>query len=248
MRTVPMPIVVTTLALVLTAAARGTGEDLDRILAQHLEARGGLARLQAVQTLTIRRTVPTLGSTIEVVVYKKRPGLYRSEQSIAGRPPVVRILEGGTLWELRDGKATRLPDALATELAELEGDFDGMLVNHVAKGHRVVLVGRGTEGGVPVHRLEVTLRSGAVRQVLLDATTFLERKQIGQLTLPPDLRKVGATLLFTDYRDVGGLKFPFAIDDEREAMGQTYPIYVRAIDLDAPLDDALFRAPPGASP
>jgi hypothetical protein len=248
MRTLVIPIAATTLALLAVAPARGTNEDLDTILARYIEARGGLARIQAVQTITIRRTVPTLGSTLDVVVFKKRPGFYRSEQSVAGRPPVVRGLDGEGLWEARDGKVTRLPQALATELAELDGDFDGMLVNHRAKGHRVTLEGRGFEGGVAVYRLEVTLESGAVRTVLLDAESYLERKQIGQLTLPPDLRKVSATLLFSDYRDVGGLKFPFAIDDEREAMGQTYAIYVERIELDTPLDDSLFRPPAGSAP
>jgi hypothetical protein len=243
MRTAAIPAAVTALALLASLPLHGTGDELEQILARHLEARGGLQRLQAVQAMTITRTVPTLGSTLQVVVHKKRPGRYRSEQSVAGRPPVVRIFDGTHLWEVRDGKATRQPDALATELAELDADFDGMLVNSRAKGHRVTLAGRDVEGGLPVYRLEVTLRSGAVRHVLLDAATYLERKQVGQLTLPPDLRKVGATLLFGDYRDVGGLKFPFAIDDEREAMGQTYAIYVNSIELDPPLDDALFSVP-----
>jgi hypothetical protein len=248
MRSAALVLAVTTLALPSVAPARSTADDLDGILARHFEARGGLARIRAVQTMTIRRTVPTLGSTVEVVIFKKRPNWYRSEQSVAGRPAVMRGLDPDGLWEARDGKVTRLPQVLATELAELEGDFDGMLVDHREKGHHIALAGRGVEAGVEVHRLEVTLKSGAVRHVLLDAQTYLERKQIGQLTLAPDLRKVGATLLFSDYREVGGLKFPFAIDDEREAMGQTFPIYVDRIELDTPLDDALFVPPASPGP
>jgi hypothetical protein len=226
----------------VVASAQGPPENPDDLVARHIAARGGLSRIKAVRTIRMTRTVPTIGATLNVVIYKKRPGFYRSEQSAPGRPQVVRALDETGLWELQGGKVVRRPDAMATELRELDADIDGMLVDYRQKGHTVEYAGRGTEAGVAVHKLNVTLKSGAVRQVLLDAQTMLERKQIGQVTLPPD-RRVAVTVLFHDYRDVGGLKFPFAIDEDRDAMGQTFAFYVNEIELDVPLDDAMFRAP-----
>jgi hypothetical protein len=121
-----------------------------------------------------------------------------------------------------------------------------MLVDYRQKGHEVELVGRGVEAGVDSYELKVTLKSGAVRRVFLDAATFLERKQVGQVSLSPD-RKVAVEIRYGDYREVRGLHLPFAVDEERDAMGQTFAFYTDGIELDAPLDDALFRVPADAS-
>ena len=200
-----------------------------------------------MQTLKATRTIPTLGSTLSVVIYKKRPGLYRNEQSSPGRPPVVRGLDAEGLWEQQGDKVTRRPEAMAVEWRETDADFDGMLVDAPAKGHTIALVGRTSDAGVDVYHLKVTLKSGAVRDVLIDAKTMLERKHIGHVTLPPD-RKVATTWLFSDFRDVGGLQFPFAIDEDRDAMGQMFAIYVERIELDVPIDDAIFTPPAAPKP
>jgi hypothetical protein len=228
---------------VVVLGGQPAADTVESVLGRHLAARGGLERIRAVQTMKVVRTVATLGATLNIVIHKKRGGFYRSEQTAPGRPPVLRGLDAEGLWELVGGKVTRRPEAMAVELRELDGDIDGPLVDHTSKGHTITYEGRGREAGIEVHRLKVTLKSGATREVLLDAATMLERKHIGQVTLPPD-RKVAVTVLFHDYRDVSGLKFPFAIDEDRDAMGQTFAFYVERIDLDVPVDDAMFRVPP----
>jgi hypothetical protein len=53
-------------------------------------------------------------------------------------------------------------------------------------------------------------------------------------------------LSFGDYREVAGVKFPFAIDDERDGPGQTYAIYVQKIEPNVSIEDAVFDPPPAA--
>ena len=90
--------------------------------------------------------------------------------------------------------------------------------------------------------MTVTLKSGAVRHVYLDAATFLERKHVGTLTLPSG--KVPVVITFSDWRDVDGVKFPFAIDEERDSFPpQTFAIYTERIELNPPVDEALFAMP-----
>lgn len=232
--------------LSVLVSAQGPGENVDDLIARHLQARGGLEKIRAVTTMRATRTVPTIGATLNLVIYKKRPNLYRSEQSAAGRPPTARVLNGEGLWEVSGDKAAARPEAMAVELRELDGDIDGPLVDYRQKGHVVTWEGLGDEAGVKVHKLLVKLKSGAERRILLDAATLLERKHIGRVTLPPD-RVVATTILLHDYRQVGGLYFPFAIDEERDAMGQTFAFYVDKVELNVPVDDALFRTPQGAT-
>ena len=87
----------------------------------------------------------------------------------AGRPTVARGLDPAGAWESVNGKVTRRPADQELELRELDGDFDGFLVDYKAKGHAVEYVGREKAGGIDTYKLKVTLKSGAVRHVYLDA-------------------------------------------------------------------------------
>ena len=66
------------------------------------------------------------------------------------------------------------------------------------------------------------------------------------MTLPDG--KVPVILTFGDWRDVEGVKFPFAIDEERVSFPpQTFAIYTERIELNPAVDDAMFRMPGDSS-
>jgi hypothetical protein len=226
----------------VTLAVPAAAQTADELVARYIEARGGAGRLERVTSMRIVRTYGTFGANIPVTITKKRPGLYRSDQALPGRPAVSRGLNPAGAWEALDGKATARPAAQATELRELDGDFDGFLVDYKVKGHTVTTLGQVKTGGIDTYKLEVRLKSGAVRHVYLDASTFLERKQEGTITLPSG--PVPVVLTFADWRDVDGLKFPFAIDEERDSFPpQTFAIYTERIELNPPVDDEFFAMP-----
>ncbi len=226
----------------LVASTPASAQTADELIQKNLDARGGAARLAKVTTVRIVRTYGTFGGNIPVTITKKRTGLYRTDQAMPGRPTVIRGIDASGAWESIDGKVSRRPADQEAELRELDADFDGMLVDYKVKGHTVTLAGREKTGGVDAYKLTVTLKSGAVRHVYLDASTFLERKHVGTLTLPSG--KVPVVVTFADWRDVEGVKFPFAIDEERDSFPpQTFAIYTERVELNPPLDDAFFAMP-----
>ena len=233
---------VITFVSALVASAPASAQTADELIQKNLDARGGAARLATVTTVRIVRTYGTFGGNIPVTITKKRTGLYRTDQAMPGRPTVIRGIDASGAWESIDGKVARRPADQEAELRELDADFDGMLVDYKAKGHTVTLAGREKTGGVDTYKLTVTLKSGAVRHVYLDASTFLERKHVGTLTLPSG--KVPVVITFADWRDVEGVKFPFAIDEERDSFPpQTFAIYTERVELNPLLDDAFFAMP-----
>lgn len=214
----------------------------DELVQKYIEARGGAARLAEISTIRLVRTYGTFGANIPVTIIKKRTGLYRSDQALSGRPTVARGLDPSSAWESVNGAVTRRPADQELELRELDGDFDGFLVDYKAKGHSVEYVGRQKAGGIDTFKLKVTLKSGSVRYVYLDAGTYLERKQEGTMTLADG--KVPVILTFGDWRDVEGVKFPFAIDEERVSFPPTtFAIYTERIELNPAVDEAMFKMP-----
>ena len=232
----------------LIAAPTIEAQTVDDLVARHIEARGGYQRLKAIETIKITRTVATPFSNVRVIVYKKRPFLYRAEQgpTDAGAALVPRGVDRSGAWDVGPGgKIALRPESAAAEARDLEGDFDGLLVDWKAKGHTVTLEGRETLPSGDAHKLRVKTRSGAERVIYLDAATFLERRQTG-LFKHPSGAQFDVVIDFDNYKDVGGVKFAHDINEDRtgNAPVQSLVTYTEKIELNVPMDDALF-APPG---
>ena len=227
-------------------------QTIDEIVARHIEARGGKARLSAIQTIKLTRTVATgIGTPLKVVVYKKRPNLMRLEQASAqpGATVIPRAINPEVVWDTVQGKPVPRPDQIAAETRDVEGDFDGLLVDWKDKGHSVVLDGREKSAGGEAYKLTVTLKSGLKRTIYLDAQTFLERRHTGVLNLPGG-RQFDVIITFDNWRDVEGVKFPFDITEERTGKEPVVSLvtYTETIELNIPLDDGMFAMPAGAFP
>jgi hypothetical protein len=240
------------------ASAYSAAETVDDIVSRHIQARGGIEKLRAIQTIKITRTVVTPFSTINVVTYKKRPHLYRAEQSAQGQPPTPRGVNLEGAWDAGPGgKAVRRAAALAAETRDIEADFDGLLVDWKEKGHTVTLDGKVPMPPGEAYKLTVKTKSGAVRTIYLDATTYLDRRHTGVLNLPPapaavkqlgeaaPNRQFDVVIDYGGWRDVNGVKFPFDISEERTSKEpvQSFVTYTQKIELNVPLEDAFFATP-----
>jgi len=234
----------------VTSTASLQAQTVDDIVAKHIDARGGAARLKAVQTIKMTRTVAAgIGSALKVTVYKKRPALMRLDQqsTLPGAPLIPRGINADGAWDFAQGKAVPRPAPLSAETRDLDGDFDGPLVDWQAKGHVVTFEGKEAMPGGEALKLKVVLKSGLQRMVYLDARTYLDRKHTGVLNLPGN-RQFDVVISFDGWRDVDGVKFPFDITEERTGKEPvvTLVTYTEKIELNLPMDDGLFNPPPAA--
>jgi hypothetical protein len=222
-------------------------QSLDEIVAKHIEARGGKEKLKSIQTVKLTRTVATgIGSPIKVVLYKKRPNLVRLEQGPTqpGATLIPRGISGDAVWDTVQGKPVARPAQIAAETRDVEGDFDGLLVDWKEKGHAIALDGREKLPGGEAYKLIATLKSGLKRTIYVDAKTYLERRHTGVLNLPGG-RQFDVTITFDTWRDVEGVKFPFDITEERTGKEPVVSLvtYTEKIELNTPMDDTIFVMP-----
>jgi hypothetical protein len=246
MRALPRLTIFALLALVLTASS-SLAQTVDEIVTRHIAARGGRDKLTSIQTVKMTRTVASgIGTTLKVIVYKKRPNLMRVEQGPAqpGAPMTPRGINADAVWDLVQGKVVSRQPQLAAESREVDGDFDGLLVDWKEKGHTVALAGREAMPGGEAYKLTVTLKSGLVRTIYLDAKTYLDRRHTGILNLPNG-RRFDITIDYDNWRDVEGVKFPFDIMEERTGKEPvvTLVTYTEKIEINLPMDEGLFAAP-----
>ena len=235
-----------TAAAVLLPPTLVRAQTVDDLVAKHIEARGGYEKIKAIQTLRITRTVATPFSDVRVIIYRKRPQLFRAEQGPTqpGAVLVPRGVNADAAWDTVQGKIVMRPEAAAAEARDLEADFDGLLVDWKQKGHIVTLVGRQPLPGSEAYKLAVRTKSGAERFIYLDATTYLERRQEGVLNLPGG-RQFDVVIDSGNYREVDGVKFAYDINEDRTGKepSLSYATYTEKIEVNVPLEDALFAAP-----
>lgn len=230
-------------ALSLPAASAAAAQTLDDIVARHVAARGGYERLKSIGTIRITRTVATPFADFKVIVYKKRPHLVRVEQAPPGQPMVPRGIGASEAWDVvKDKVVVRPPQAFA-EGRDLDGDFEGLLVDWKRKGHLVELEGKEALPGGEAYKLKVTTKSGASGYLYLDAKTYLDRRHVNLTSN----RQAHVVVDFGGWRDVEGVKFPFDLTEERtgKAPVQTLVTYTENVEINVPMDDSLFEAPKG---
>jgi hypothetical protein len=113
------------LAVILVlCATSASAQTVDGLVAKHVEARGGMANVLAIQTMRIERTVAATFNDIDVVIYKKRPHLYRSEARPEGSPAAIVRGFAENAWETSSGKTIVREGAGPLEQREVDADFN----------------------------------------------------------------------------------------------------------------------------
>ena len=142
-----------------------------------------------------------------------RPRKARVELEFKGQT-AIQVYDGTNGWKLRPFLNRLEVEPYTAEemkIASRESELDGLLVDYAAKGTRVELDGTEKVEDRDTYKLKLTLKSGDVTHVWVDAKTFLEAKVEGEP------RRLDGTyhpveVYYRDYRNVNGLEIPFVLE------------------------------------
>src|SRR2546426_7808734 len=241
MRSTPL----TVAALSLCATPLGA-QSVDSLIAKYVQASGGMARIQALQTL--RRTGKfTGGGGFEAVVIQenKRPNSVRQEFSIHGMTG-INAYDGHNGWKIEPWQGKRDPESLGEE--EMHGilddaDFDGPLVNYHAIGNRVEYQGVEQIEGSDVYKLKVTRPNGDVSFYYLDTEYYVPIRIDTQRMIRGAPQEFETSL--GDYKQVNGVYLPFSYESGAKGSSSTdrSKITYDKIEANVPLDALRFSRP-----
>lgn len=215
-----------------------------QVLARAYTARGGLVRLHALQGQRVSGTI-SFGNDASgpFFVEFRRPLKMHMELTVQNQT-VVRIFDGKEGWANNPfaGKAAAEP-MTEDDLKNIneEADFEGPLVDFHKKGNKVELVGKDKVADKDVWRVKMTTKNGDNRYYLFDATTFLLLKWEGKRQAQG--KEIPMQSYFRDYREVGGMKFAFAIDSGSSASDLTQKIIIEKIELNPQVPESEFAKP-----
>jgi hypothetical protein len=244
-------------ALITAAAAAGgaeTGPNLTaaQIVEKNVAARGGLEAWRKIRTMAWTGHIETGNPTAPIVPFVfelKRPNKTRFEIR-EEQDRVVRVFDGSLGWKVRNSRsgAPGVKPYTAEELRsahEAQG-IDGLLIDHQAKGIEVALDGSDEVEGRKAYRLAVTLPSGSLRHVWVDADTFLELKY-DRPSHAPAGRRGTVTVSYRSYRAIDGLQIPMTIETGSAGRG-VEKMVIDSVTLNPLLSDARFARPNDLGP
>jgi outer membrane lipoprotein-sorting protein len=238
--------------LVLAAALAGpaVAQSVDEVIEKSFQARGGLDKLKAVQSIRMTGRMSVGADDLSMVVEMKRPGKIRVDTSGRGRT-AVQAYDGKTAWGISPmgaGRAEKLPADQARAIAD-QADLDGPLVDYKAKGHQVELLGKEKVQGKDAFKLKVTRKNSNAEHYFLDARSYLPVRVEGRRTVRgTDIEGEGT---IGDYKEAGGFLWPHSIQNGAKGMPDKQVITIEKIEINPAIDDARFEMPaakPAAAP
>ena len=228
----------------LYPGATTRAQTADEIIARSVEARGGLAALQARQTvkMTARVERPQEGFGYSMTLYRKRPAFYKSVIE-TGDTTVIRSTDGEVTWVVNTSAGINEPTEVPSEqMASFirQANLDTSLQGLLPEGSTATFLGRVTDEDGEFFSVKIKHRDGAEVTNHYDVDTYLVRKAFSVQQSPEGEQQV--VVLLSEYREVGGVVYSFR--SERIVEGKTAAATTwLAFEHDVQMDDSMFRMP-----
>lgn len=212
------------------------------VLTKSLEAIGGEAAWNAIETMEWSGDFSTFSTTHPFRLQRQRPKLYRFDFREADREVNVGF-DGTRAWWRNDWipfAGVNWPTAPSRVYARgFEADAE-FLYPYLDPENRVTVEGLTSWDGVDAWEIAVTLGNGLVETWYLDPSTFLPMVRITRAGYVIGLDKEHR-MFFSDFRPVKGVQFPHYIETE---LGNRFGVMnVAEIHINEPIDPARFSRP-----
>jgi hypothetical protein len=251
LRKMVLPIIILLLTVPLVVVADSTTAPVDltaaQIVERNISARGGLQAWRGVKTLSMSGKLDAGGKQkvqLPFVLEMERNRKTRLELQFNGQT-AVQVYDGTNGWKLRPFLNRRDVEPYTPEelkAASMQADIDGPLVDYVSKGTKVQLEGLQSVEGHDAFNLKLTLKTGQVQHIWVDAQTFLDVKIEGT-PRRLDGRFHPVATYMRDYRSVNGLLIPYVNETAVEGVRQTEKILVEKVVVNPKLEDSHFSKP-----
>lgn len=214
---------------------------VEQILDKYLQAIGGKAALEKVTSRYAKGifAVPAAGLTGQMESYRKAPGKKMVAVSIENMGTLRNGFDGTVAWE-QDPESGKLSEKKGKELASIKRDADFYRDLKLREIYpQMTVKGKDKAASREVYVIEATTAEGNTDKLYFDTETGLllrrDSKEINEKGESP-VREV-----YSDYREVDGVKLPFSLRRATPAM--TYTIQITEVKQNVTIDDAKFSEP-----
>ncbi len=220
---------------------------LETVIARCVEALGGEAAWQAIETLELTGRHTSFSHTEDFLLRRKRPNLFFFDHNETSFMLTIGY-DGQTAWWhtgmpliSRASWPVTMPRVYQNIVAA-EAELEPPLVDHRAKGHEIRWAGETHFDGEIYLELEVGRRQDPehVERWFLDPASLLPVLRMSRGVYHGYLTE--QLSYFADYRQVGGVLLPHHVETE---LGNDFQVLeVESVRVNLEIDDAVFSRPP----
>lgn len=223
------------IASVIPAMAEMTA---DEIITKHIEAYGGAKAMTDVKSMTMKGSMFAQGMPLDLTAYIVLPGKSYMQVSASGMVMYAGGTNGTEAWATQMGQTFILE---GKEKAELESQAEQFtLLDYKKKGGSAKFVGEDLVKGAKAYKVEYVSAKNDTTIYFFDATTYYIVRE----------KTASSNTSFSDHRTSGGIVFPYKINSQVQAGGQSVQqmITIDSIAVNVPIADSLFIMPKNAAP
>jgi hypothetical protein len=241
-------------ALLFGAAAYpAAAQDAQSLIAKNLEARGGVAAIDAIKSISFEgRTIFPGDFELTYKEVRERVGAksaVRYDFGLQGLD-VVQSYDGTGAWKINPFQGRKDAERMSADEARQfadEGLVEGPLLASRTDGSQVQYLGREDFDGTLAYKLKVAQKDGDQFTYLLDPDTYLEIK-VDETRLIRGAQQTTETEL-GDYEKVAGVYYPMSIESwPQGSSNQRQRVLIATGQANPPVEASYFAEPGGPAP
>jgi zinc protease len=218
-------------------------QSAQELVSEAVRAKGGLEKLRSVKTVKAVSTflVDAAGGRVELptTTYIRYPDAFRVD-AVTPSGPVSQLFVDGSYWVKDDRGAREAPAAIATEMrGSIQRDAITLLLA-LAENARALTKTSLTIEGRDMPAVRISNPGATPVTVIFDPSSALISRQ--RYTLESPNGPIAAEEVFSDYRDVDGLKVAFRAVIQRQGAPRVERV-LETFEYNVRLDPALFVRP-----
>jgi hypothetical protein len=233
----------TAIALVLAFGAQAQNK-VDDIITKHLEAVGAdnWSKVEAVkmEAKVTSQSAPGMEIPLTMTIINKTAA--RIDVTVMGMTQ-SSCVNGEKGWANNPFMGQTDAEPLtADQVKSMKDmtDLSGPLFGYKEKGYTAEYLGTEDVDGVEAHKIKVVMSPTKTQYSLIDPENFYEIKNVTVEKV--DGQEVESASLFSDFKKVDGLIFPFSIEQNNPMMGATVT-KMDKISVNPVIDQSIFKMP-----
>jgi hypothetical protein len=211
-------------------------QTVDDIISKHIEAIGGKAAWQKVNSVKLSGVVSAQGTDINITMMGVQNKGARMEITMMGMTGYsINTPTDG--WVYMPFSGQQKPEALTPDQVKFqqdELDFQGVLVDYKSKGTTAELIGKEDVEGSECWKIKLTLKSGKVITDFFDPDSYYLIREIHKATV--DGKEQSQTIDYSNFQKLPeGITFPMTMNNGNGDF------VIKKTEINVPVADSLFH-------
>lgn len=219
-------------------------QSLDEVLAEYVEAKGGMELIESTQSMSVSGKMTSGPMEFPFAFTVKTPNKVYMTFEVQGMKG-IQAYDGETGWQVMPFMGKVDPVLMSEdELKQIkdQADIEGPLINAEAKGIKLELIGPTEIEGTDVVEIKATKKNGDVIHMFLDQEYKLEVMTRAKMSMMG--QEIEAETYFSDYKEVGEAGVPIAHSMDVKINGSNMQsMNFEKVEFNTEVADSLFTMP-----